>query len=370
MKGRLMSIFARRFQGIYITAAFALRRYLLKLANAIVPSALPLYEMTSGIAQTQIVASFVELNVAQALSEKDTSLAALAAYTNTQPDMLERFLRASLSLGLVQRRRDGRYRSTAFTRALHFDTRDGMAAFARYMASRSNVTAWGKLTDVVRTGTNAFEQVNGSAVWPYLASHPEEEALFAQAMTSFARMDGPAIARAYPFGRHAVLCDLGGGRGAFLEAILAHHPGTEGLVVDRASVISSEGAAVPAEVSARLKFAAGSFFDCLPAGCDAYLLRHVLHDWDDAACQKILQRCRDAMKPASRLLIIESCVEPGHRSYLGTMKDLTMGVICGGRERSISAMRTLLAGSKLSLLQIWPTAAPVVVWEVAVMDVA
>jgi hypothetical protein len=354
-----------RIYAFCVPLILQVRQMLIACANSLVPAALPLYEMTTGVAQTQILASFVGLGIPQALSSGPKTLAELSHAVGSPPEVLQRFLQTSQALGLLQHSSDKCYRPTARTRALHPDTPHGMAAFARYMASKSNVDAWGQLTGVVQTGQDAFNRAYGASVWSHLAANPEEEATFAQAMAALAHMDGPAIARAYPFARHDVICDVGGGRGALLKAVLHEYPSTRGLVVDQASVTGPAAAALEPAWRQRLQFVAGNFFEMVPAGCDAYMLRHVLHDWDDAACRLILDRCREVMGPDTRLLIVDSRVEPQDTAFLGAIKDLTMAVVCGGRERGTAAMRDLLAASDMRLVRIWPTASPVVIWEAA-----
>lgn len=355
-------LFYRCF-ALCVPALLRVRRALLWCADAVVPAALPLYEMTTGVAQTQILASFVAFKLPERLRMGPASFEQLCQMAQADSDAFARFLRSSLSLGLLGRQKGGHFCATARTYALCADASVSMAAFAGYMASRGNTQAWSKLHDVLKTGEDAFAQQHGVSVWDYFEANPSEGAQFSDAMTALTRADGPAIAHAYPFDRHRRLCDVGGGRGALLGAILQAHPGVEGVVLDQPSVAQSSGLGANASIMQRMTFVQGSFFESVPAGCDAYVLRHVLHDWNDTACGQILRNCRRSMGAKSRLLVIESCVETEDSAFLGAMKDLTMAVVCGGRERGTAAMGALLAAAGLRLIRTWPVAAAVVIWE-------
>lgn len=343
----------------------ACRRLLIRCADLLVPPELTLYETSSGVAQTQILAQFVALGLPELLQDGPQMLDVLCRETGLPEPMLARFLNATLALDLTRRQRDGRYRATARGRALQSGRRGNMAAFATYMASASNVAAWGNLKQVLRTGEDGFKYTHGQDVWSYFEDHAAERQIFAQAMTSLSQIEGHAVADAYPFGRHATLCDVGGSSGALLMTLLRVHKQCSGIVLDRASLTEPARAALPEMWRERLRYCSGDFFQAVPQGCDAYVLRHILHDWDDAACGVILTRCREAMGPQARLLIVDSRVEPHSGAFLGAFKDLTMAVICGGQERSRAAMQALLTASGLRLVRIWPTASAVVVWEAA-----
>lgn len=352
-----------RFVAACVPMILRLRRCLLWCADACVPCALPLYTLTTGVAQTQILATFVALGLPDRLAQGPVASDALCPQHITHHDVFKRFLRASQALGLVKRRRDGRYASTRLSRALRTSLPTSMAPFAAYMASESNVNAWQALTPVVQSGINAFMQRHQHSVWDYFAAHPLEERQFAAAMTGLACMDAPAVAHAYPFDRHPTLCDVGGGRGALLQAILAVYPALSGVVMDQPTV-----AAAPLEPDAsphtsRLTFMSGNFLRGVPTGFDAYVLRHILHDWDDATCRVILAHCRQALHGCGRLLVVESQVAATDAAFVGAIKDLTMAVVCGGRERSRAEMQVLLHTSGLKLVRVWPTAATVVVYE-------
>lgn len=345
-----------------------LRGLFLWLADAVVPSALPLYEMTTGVAQTQIVACFVALKLPDRLHLGPATFEQLRQMSDAHAEVFARFLRVCLPLGLLRRKRTGLYCATGITRALCSDASGSMAAFAGYMASVGNTDAWMGLYDVLKTGKNAFCQRHGTSVWTYFQTHPSEGAQFAAAMTALTHADGPAIAQAYPFNRHTLICDVGGGQGALLKAILAAYPRIKGVLVDQPHVLEADASAPQlrdASMAQRVRFVPGDFFKAIPAGCDAYILRHVLHDWDDDACEQILHLCRGAIGPRGRLLIVETRLEADDPTLLNTMKDLTMAVVCGGRERSKSDMVKLLARANLRLERIWPVAAAAVIWEAA-----
>jgi hypothetical protein len=335
----------------------------MRIGDALVPARLLLYEHTAGLAKTQVVATCVALGLAEKLAEGPQTLARLAEAAAVPPEALSRFLRVAAAMGLVRKRR-GRFVSTRQTRALHPAARGTMAPFATYMASDGNVRAWSQLTQVVRTGEDAFTAQHSRNVWAWLAEHPDDEAVFAAAMAALAQAEAPMVARAYPFDQFACLCDVGGGQGALLTAILQQHRTLRGMLFDSDSVV---GAAAPhvrtSAVAPRLTLHAGDFFEAVPPGADAYLLRHVLHDWPDAACRRILGNCRRAMQPGHRLLLLDTQLEPGSADPLGAMKDLTMAVVCGGQERGRQQMQALLQACGFRLLRICRLPASVALWE-------
>ena len=203
-------------------------------------------------------------------------------------------LRALASVGVLHEDDDGRFALTAIGECLRSDAPEPVGGWAAFVGRPYHWQAWGALLHGVRTGENAFRSVHGTDVWDYRAAHPEEGAIFDAAMTDIMLRANAHLLAAYDFGRFATVVDVGGGRGAFLGAVLEANPGMRGVLFDQPHVV--EGAVV----GERCEVVAGSFFEAVPEGADAYLLKAVLHDWEDDDALRILRRCRAAIPDRRR----------------------------------------------------------------------
>ena len=332
--------------GIAVKAVLALRRTLLALAHALVPPELRIFEMAFGAAVTSLLHEAARLRIADLLRDGPLDAAALAARTGSDADALHRTLRALAHLGVFTLRPDGRFENNRAAAALRSGNVMRVREYVEYFGSASNLRAWADLGETVRTGRNAFERVAGMSVWDWFERHPDERETFAQAMMGMTTLHAPAIAALYPFGELGVLCDVGGGRGTLLSELLVRYPRLRGVLCDGAGVIASARALLERRgVLDRVELVAGSFFDEVPRGADAYLLKHILHDWDDARCRQILGVVRRAMEPGRRLLVCEALVERNDAADVGAMSDVQMMVVCSdGRERSREELMRLLDG--------------------------
>jgi hypothetical protein len=216
--------------------------------------------------------------------------------------------------------------------------------------------AWSHLLHSVRTGETAFTAVHGVDTWTYRAGHPEEGGVFDAAMTALSRRVTAGVLEAHDFSGYAVIADIGGGRGALLSAILARHPGARGILFDQPGVVAD---ARPGE---RCDVVAGDFFERVPEGADAYILKSILHDWDDAPAIAILRSIRQAAAPGSAVLIVERRLGPPNAEPAGKLSDLNMLVGTGGRERTRDEYAALLDAAGYAIVGETP-AGPVSVIE-------
>jgi hypothetical protein len=344
----------------------ALRRLLLRAADALVPPQLALFDRIIGLGVTQVIHAAARLRLADLLEEQPRTAADLAAATGVDPDTLHRTLRGLVTLGLFALGPEGRFRNNRLSRTLRTGAPGSLRSYALYFGSTSNVEAWADFDRTLKSGGNAFERVHGATVWDWFDAHPDERESFAGAMGELTELYASAVATGYPFGDIRRLCDVGGGRGTLLAEILLRHPHLSGVLLDGAGVL--EGAAQPylaaRGVGDRIERIAGSFFAAVPAGCDAYLLKNVLHDWDDERCRVILGNCRQAMAAGARLLVVETVVEFDTVRDLGPLSDLQMMVVCaGGRERSRAEFARLFAECGFRLERVIATASPMSVIE-------
>jgi hypothetical protein len=327
-----------------VDAILTVRRGLLRAADALLPAHAAVLSHTVGIGRTQVIGAIAELGVPDALGGARLTAAELAPRVNADADALHRLLRAAAVDGIVSVDRRGRFRLTRLGRTLRSDADATLRPFARYMALRSTREAWGDLTESIRTGRSAFERVHGTSVWDWFAEHPEEERLFAGAMRSVTELDAPPLAAAPFWPESGTVCDVAGGAGTLLAAILRENRGLRGVLVEAKGVLAeAERHLADRGVGERVALVEGDLFGEIEAEADVFLLKNVLHDWDDATCARILATVRGTMRPGNRLLVVELIQERNEPHPFASMSDLQMLTQCvQGRERSRDELAALL----------------------------
>ncbi|HEU5295543.1 MAG TPA: methyltransferase [Burkholderiaceae bacterium] len=297
---------------------------------------------------TQVIAAAVALRVPDLLSAAPLDAPALAGVARCHEPSLRRLLVALVSLGLVTQREDERFALTASGVLLRNDELDSLAAWALLCGQRI-WTAQGRLAECVCSGASARTLGGGSDDFAHLDSDDEAAALFHRAMTNLTRPIAEALAATVDFGAARRVVDIGGGYGQLIATLLRAHRHLRGVLVDLPHAIGPAATWLAEQgVEGRCELVSGSFFDALPEGADAYLLKSVLHDWDDERCLQILQRCRGALggRPQARLFVIErvanerAAATPHDRAV--ARSDLNMLVCLGGRERRASEYQALL----------------------------
>jgi hypothetical protein len=316
-----------------------------------------LRRLVNGYQVTQAIHVAAALGIADLLRDSPRASDALAAQTRTHLPSLHRVLRALASVGVLHEDEDGRFALTAIGECLRSDAAEPVGGWAAFVGRPYHWQAWGALLHGVRTGENTFHSVHGTDVWDYRASHPEEGASFDAAMTAITLRANRHLLAAYDFGRFATVVDVGGGRGAFLNAILEAHPGMRGVLFDQPHVIAG------AVVDERCEVVAGSFFDAVPEGADAYILKAIVHDWDDEDALRILARCRAAIGAGGALLVVERDLGGPNENADAKFSDLNMMVGVGGRERTGAEFAALLAAGGFALASTTPSAIGLTVFE-------
>jgi hypothetical protein len=355
-----------------VAAALRLRRALRLLADAVVPAPVVLFERIAGYMQTHLLRAAARLRLADLLAAGPASAEELAARTGVDADGLRRLLRGLVTLGVFARRRDGRFRNNRMSKALlSAGTAPGgseaaisLRDCALYFGSESQLRAWTGLEETVAGGGNAFERVHGTDTWDWLEQHPEEQAAFAGTMVAITRLYAPGVATTYPFGEVRRLCDVGGGHGDLLAEVLLRHPRLGAVLLDSPGVLATALLFLEARgVLERVELTSGSFFESVPEGCGCYLLKNILHDWDDERALRILGNCRRAMEPGQRLLVVEVVVEEDTTRDIGPLSDLQMMVVCGGRERGRGDYARLFERAGFRLRRVVRTPGPMSVVE-------
>jgi len=323
-------------------------------------------DLIGGYWVSQLVFVAARLGVADALAEKPLTPEALAGCVGAQAENLHRVLRALASLGVFAEMRDGRFRLTPLAQFLRSDHPLSLRGYARMIVDERLWRAWGALEHGVITGGSPFEHVFKIPSFAYLRERPQKEREFAAAMASVSAGLNAAIARAYPFGKLTRLVDVGGAHGHLLAEILRCHKTLKGVLYDQPQVVAeapASGFVTAPDVKDRCTIEGGDFFQAVPDGADGYLLKAIIHDWDDAKSVRILENCRRAMAPGGRVLVVENIIEKGNARQRAKLLDINMMVGPGGKERTREEFRSLFATAGLRLTRLFPTTAGVGVAE-------
>jgi len=298
-----------------------------------------------------------ELGLADALVNGPKDRDALAREVGAHADTMDRLMRTLASFGVFDRLPDGRFANTPRSEFLRSDSPGSMRSLARMYGGSPLWQAWIGLEHSVRSGEPAFAYIHKLPVFEYLAAHPDSARRFDEGMVASSRLMNPAIVEAYQWDQFGSLVDVAGGVGSTLAAILGANPRIEGVLFDVPHVIERGRDYLAKQgVAARCRTEAGSFFDTIPSGADAYFLKHIIHDWGDEDCLRILRNCKAAMPDHAKLLVCEKVVPPGNEASVTKIMDLVMLVLTdGGRERTELEFRDLFARAGLRLARVLPT---------------
>jgi hypothetical protein len=313
------------------------------------------------IAQCVHVAA--HLGLADLLRDGPQPVARLAEATGTHAPSLYRMLRGLASEGVFAEDAEGRFGLTPLAECLRSDRPDSQRALALMMGGEQ-YHCWGELLYCVRTGKSAFDKLFGRPLFTWLAAQPRAAQVFDEALVGVHGAETAAMLDAYDFSTFGTLVDIGGGNGSLLTAALQRHPRLRGLLFDRPDVVERARPRLEqAGVADRGTAVGGDFFQSVPPGGDAYLMRHIIHDWDDERSLTILKNVRQVVPAAGKLLLVEGVVPPGNGPSFTKLLDLNMLVIPGGKERTEAEYRELYAAAGFRLSRIVPTGSEVSVIE-------
>ena len=299
--------------------------------------------LVNGYQVSQAVHVAVVLGLSDLLARGPRSVEDLADEADCHPRSLFRLLRALSTVGVYEELADGRFKSSALGDFLRSDAAEPIAGWAAFIGRPYHWQAWSGLLHSVRTGENAFSSINGQSVWEYRAAHPDEGVVFDDAMTSLSKLMAGSVLDAYDFGRFASVVDVGGGHGAFLAAIMNRNPAQRGVLFDQPHVVAGATELLrKAGVESRCQVVGGDFFDTVPPDGHAYILKGVLHDWEDTEVRTILRTCRRAMTDNAILLIVERLLAGPNQGPEAAFSDLNMLVNTGGLGRTEAGYRDLL----------------------------
>ncbi len=311
-------------------------------------------QLIRGYWTTQAIYVVAELRIPDLLANGPKTPQELAGTAGANADLLYRVLRALASIGIFVEDADGRFALTPLAETLRSEPFGGQQAYAM-LHGRELYQSWGKLLDSVRTGKPAFENAFGTTAFEYLAQHPERGAVFDKAMTGHHGAETVPMLDAYDFSAFKEVVDVGGGNGSVLIVMLQRLAELRGVLFDLPGVAERAAADIEkAGLKDRCRVVGGDFLEAVPAGADAYLLRHVVHDWRDEDCVTMLANCRQATKPGGKVLVVEMVVPSGNAPNFAKWLDLMM-ITYGGKERTEKQYRKLFADAGLTLTRIVPT---------------
>jgi hypothetical protein len=342
------------------------------MSNAVSPAQPPsqaaaqlLLQIGTGHFVASALQVVVRLGIPARTADGALTAAELADATGVQEEALYRVLRALASVGLFEETAPRRFALTEAGQALRPNVPGSMHDTALWITSPFHFRVYAEMMHSVRTGQPAAEKVTGMPVFEYLPRDPELSETFNNAMTSFSNQVIPAALEAYDFGGIDLLVDVAGGHGAVLTAILQKYPTMRGVLFDLDHVIAGARQRIAdVGLSDRIRTEAGNFFTKVTPGADAYIMKHIIHDWDDDRALRILENIQIAMSAKrGRVILLESVIPPGNAPDLGKIIDLEMLLMPGGKERTAEEFEKLFAQAGFQLTKIVPTKSPLSVIE-------
>jgi O-methyltransferase domain len=337
------------------------------------PPLLNLQRLLSGSWLPQAIYVVAKLKVADLLVDGAKPIGDLAQLTGTHPLSLYRILRTLCSVGVFVEHNDQIFALSPMAEYLRSDVPNSLCNLAISYGEPWHWQSWGNILIAVKTGTSAFEATFDCDLFQYLEKHPATSQLFDETMEGLASLVNPALINAYDFSSIQTLVDVGSSTGTLTIPLLQHCPELQAVFFDLPHVIANAQQTLDSTIlndpnfknlRQRCHLISGDFFKSIPTGGDAYILKHILHDWDDDRCLTILRNCRQAMTPQSRLLVIERIVPLGNEPSPAKLNDLEMLVLTpGGRERTEAEFIQLFQAADFTLVQIHPTDSPLYIIE-------
>jgi len=288
----------------------------------------------------------------------------LAIDTGMHSRSMYRLMRALASVGVFRERDDGRFESTPLSDTLKSAGDGSLRYTAISELGLTHYGPWGELLQSLKNGKPSFDAVFGMPIFDWFARNPDRSEIFNRSMSELTALVEPAVLDAYDFSGLGTIVDVGGGHGSLLAGILQKHPSLRGIVFDAPEVVAGTPEKLRAAgVADRCTTASGDFFASVVPGGDTYIMKHIIHDWDDDKCRTILTHCRSVMKPGSKILVVDQVLPGRNEPSLGKFSDLIMMVMPGGQERTEDEFRTLLESAGFTFSRVVPTRSIVSVVE-------
>lgn len=328
------------------------------------PPHVQVIQMSTGHWVSKMIYAASKLELADRLSEGPKTAEELAGPTGTHAPSLHRLMRTLAGLGIFAKSDEGRFGLTALGESLKKGSPGSAHETVLTMAGPTFNAAFEEILHSIETGETGFEKAFGMPIFDYYAQHQDEASLFSQSMVGIHGGEPPAVAAVYDFSGFDTIVDVGGATGNMLSTVLSSYEGPRGILYDLPHVVTDAPPSLEKSgVADRVTIETGSFFDSVPSGGDAYILSHIIHDWNEDQCITILSNIRRAMKPDSKLLIVEFVLPEDDSPHFGKIADIIMLVVPGGQERTPSEYEALLAKAGFKMTRVVPTETPVSIVE-------
>jgi hypothetical protein len=328
-----------------------------------VPPPIAMLQLISGFWVSRCIYVAAKLGIPDLLSDGPKSAADLAAGTGTHAPSLFRVLRALVPFGIFSHTAD-RFGITPLSETLRANVPGSLRAFALTELGEEHYPAWGELLHSVRTGGIAFDKAFGEPVWEFFAKNPDNAKIFNDAMSGMTAQANEALHAAYGFAGIKTIVDVGGGHGGLITSILKRNPTMRGILFDSPQVVDGAGTTIDgAGVADRCEVIGGNFFESVPTGGDAIIMKWIIHDWNDEQSVAIMKNCRRALPENGKLILVDAVVPAGDEPHFAKFIDLNMLVMTGGKERTASEFRQLYEDSGFRLDRIVATESPFSVIE-------
>jgi hypothetical protein len=315
-------------------------------------------QLATGYIPAALIGIIIELGIPDLLGEKTKPVSELAVATHASDDALYRMLRTLSSYGIFTESSGRRFSLTSAGRYLRSDVADSLRGYMRWVTNSFLFRNYADLMHSAQTGQPAVDHLFGKSLFGHLQTSPELSQIFNDAMTSFSQMVSAALLQAYDFSGIKVIADLGGGQGALLATILQKYSAMRGLLLEQEYVLAGARKRFQESgLAERCGTMAVDFFQSVPTGADAYLMKSIIHDWDDQRASIILKNCREALHnvQSGRLILVEAIVPQGSEPHMSKLTDMQMLILAGGRERTQEEFRQLLAHSGFRMTAVLPT---------------
>jgi hypothetical protein len=327
------------------------------------PAGAAVMQLLNGPHIAGAISCLAQMGIPDLLEAGPKSAAELANQIGADSEALYRLMRATASVGVLSEGPDGKFSETPMSAVLRSNGKPSLRALAIMGGREWHGRGWSQLEYCVRTGKQATEQLYGMPIFEYFKQHSDEWQIFNDAMTSISTGDSPAVVDAYSFEGIRTIVDVGGGHGLLLATILERNPQMKGTLYDEPHVVDGAKNGPLKPVMERCTLTFGDMFSSVPAGADAYIMKHIIHDWPDELCIKIFKACRKGVNSGGRLLVVDSVIRPGNDFYPGKFLDLQMLIFPGGKERTEKQFRELFAAGGWKLSRVVPTATPICIVE-------
>lgn len=321
--------------------------------------------MVTGYWVSQVVRAAAVFHIAGHIANGVVTAEEIAEVEATDPDATGRLLRALASLGLLTSEDGVRFAATSLLDTLHPDTPNSLHYFAKSQAAPGHWKSWGLFPDAVREGKTQTSAAHGVEGWDYFVQNPEEGRDFTISMQNLSGMVSPLVAQQLDTKGVKLAMDVGGASGSLVRELMRANPDLKGAVLDRPDVVAEAATVAEAEgLADRFSVVGGDFFVEVPEA-DMYLLRYVLHDWDDEECVQILSNCRKSLADGGRVVLVELLVGEVGTPGLAPLMDANMLVMTGGRERDIAQYDALFAKAGLRRTGVTPAGSMAIIEAVA-----